>query len=319
MIIGPQIPRAARTDTRERYCRAILTLFRPWRNINHLCQVNQTWNDAFQDHETDFSDSSKRIIQNIEFLHECKSDRDENLLQIVEGEEIDTADSSQQNHLNLVDDSGSMREDFDDLLELMDFQGEYSDDASSDVRSTSNEEHLYIQNAITCVVHTERFIPSSRVDCKQISRSEKHCTDKKTSSWSATDPFFSPATNVDIILNSRWQNSIKHAKYTARERILNGLEDGSLGDDDTSTNVEDVTLMSSEMQVMDTGANNEKEHIRDVVRKAQSLYSSMDISQEFMLNDEQNRAYTIITDHLDGKSHLREGISFETSKCINQH
>ncbi|CAF1172903.1 unnamed protein product, partial [Adineta ricciae] len=42
VLLGPQIPRREREDTRERYCRTILTLFAPWRSINDLCTVTQT-------------------------------------------------------------------------------------------------------------------------------------------------------------------------------------------------------------------------------------------------------------------------------------
>lgn len=34
VLIGPQIPRNDREDTKERYSRVILTLFYPWRGID---------------------------------------------------------------------------------------------------------------------------------------------------------------------------------------------------------------------------------------------------------------------------------------------
>lgn len=42
ILLGPSIPRKDREDTRERYCRAILALFSPWRSISDLCDPNQT-------------------------------------------------------------------------------------------------------------------------------------------------------------------------------------------------------------------------------------------------------------------------------------
>ncbi|CAF1235715.1 unnamed protein product [Didymodactylos carnosus] len=41
VLIGPQIPRKDREDTKERYARAILTLFLPWRSVDDLCQADQ--------------------------------------------------------------------------------------------------------------------------------------------------------------------------------------------------------------------------------------------------------------------------------------
>ena len=48
ILYGPQIPRQDRDDTRERYCRAILTLFVPWRTVIDLCDIHQTWEKAFK-------------------------------------------------------------------------------------------------------------------------------------------------------------------------------------------------------------------------------------------------------------------------------
>ena len=48
ILYGSQIPRRDHADTRERYCRALLTLFVPWRTVSDLCALNQTWEDAFQ-------------------------------------------------------------------------------------------------------------------------------------------------------------------------------------------------------------------------------------------------------------------------------
>jgi hypothetical protein len=42
ILYGPQIPRRDRDDTRERYNRALLTLFVPWRAVADLCDINQT-------------------------------------------------------------------------------------------------------------------------------------------------------------------------------------------------------------------------------------------------------------------------------------
>ena len=46
VLVGPQIPRQDREETRERYSRAIATLFIPWRSVRDLCDVNKSWSDA---------------------------------------------------------------------------------------------------------------------------------------------------------------------------------------------------------------------------------------------------------------------------------
>ncbi|CAF1045681.1 unnamed protein product, partial [Didymodactylos carnosus] len=77
VLHGPQIPRCDRDDTRERYGRAILALFFPWRSVSDLCSVDETWHEALHARESLITVNSKRIIGNIQLLHECKADRDE--------------------------------------------------------------------------------------------------------------------------------------------------------------------------------------------------------------------------------------------------
>ena len=48
VLYGPQIPRRDRDDTQERYSRALLSLFVPWRTVSDLCSSDQTWQDALQ-------------------------------------------------------------------------------------------------------------------------------------------------------------------------------------------------------------------------------------------------------------------------------
>ncbi|CAF4746594.1 unnamed protein product, partial [Rotaria sp. Silwood2] len=48
VLIGPQISCREREETCERCCRALLTLFVPWRSVHDLYAVNQTWFEAFE-------------------------------------------------------------------------------------------------------------------------------------------------------------------------------------------------------------------------------------------------------------------------------
>ena len=83
VLYGPQVPRQDRDDTRERYNRALLKLFVPWRNVVDLCDINQTLEDAFESRKNLISAHSCKIIENIQLLHECKKDRDEHLLPVI--------------------------------------------------------------------------------------------------------------------------------------------------------------------------------------------------------------------------------------------
>ncbi|CAF5163821.1 unnamed protein product, partial [Rotaria magnacalcarata] len=83
VLVGPQIPRKEREETSDRYSRALLTLFVPWRSVHDLCALNQTWVEALEVQKPLISPASLKILENIQLLHECKHDRDEHLRQVL--------------------------------------------------------------------------------------------------------------------------------------------------------------------------------------------------------------------------------------------
>ncbi|CAF4603726.1 unnamed protein product, partial [Rotaria magnacalcarata] len=62
VLLGPPVPRRDREDTRERYCRSILTLLFPWHSIQDLCDVDQTWQQAFAIRHASITYESCKII-----------------------------------------------------------------------------------------------------------------------------------------------------------------------------------------------------------------------------------------------------------------
>ncbi|CAF4823912.1 unnamed protein product, partial [Rotaria sp. Silwood2] len=99
VLYGPQIPQRDREDTRERYSRALLTLFVPWRTAPDICDVNQTWEDAFKSR---------------------KNHRDEHLLQVIAEAQTDNdaIDPVLLPANQYIDSEGDMN-DSENLLELL--------------------------------------------------------------------------------------------------------------------------------------------------------------------------------------------------------
>ncbi|CAF1484221.1 unnamed protein product, partial [Adineta steineri] len=157
ILYGPQIPRHDREDTKERYSRALLTLFVPWRSVSDLCDVNENWEDALKSRQHHISADSWNIIENIQLLHECKKDRDEHLLQVItEAQtENDTIDPE------LVIPSRNRRDEYDDtsdnedLLELLGNLNEYTTNALNSTKKTT--ENIYIEETIEAVEKVGRF------------------------------------------------------------------------------------------------------------------------------------------------------------------
>lgn len=59
---------------KEQWSRAMLILFKPWRNPSDLKEDNESWVQAYE--RTVFPSTLEEIMQNMLVLHECKDARD---------------------------------------------------------------------------------------------------------------------------------------------------------------------------------------------------------------------------------------------------
>lgn len=75
--IGPSLPRSDRPDFRERYCRLMLVLFKPWIVVEDLLSTFTMWSEAFKHFLKACSEDKKFIMKNMQVLHECKDSRDD--------------------------------------------------------------------------------------------------------------------------------------------------------------------------------------------------------------------------------------------------
>ena len=153
VLVGPQIPQRDREDSKERYYRAIMTLFIPWRSVLDLCDINHTWEQAFTVRQENITFDSQKIIENIQLFHECKNNRDEHLKQVIEAAQIETIDP--QYYPNEIDDyDGTDGEEILNILQSIDTDYLSS---SKDMFGVGPEEHYYIK-IVQNVERTGRFI-----------------------------------------------------------------------------------------------------------------------------------------------------------------
>lgn len=155
MLVGPQIPRCDREETHERYCRAVLTLFVPWRTVYDLCGLNETWSNAFEARKMLISTSALKIINNIQLLHECKNARDEHLLRVIT--EVDNSDMVDPVLIpnykeGNIDDP---EDDSEELLEMLSFVNETT--AAKHAASFNTPEQRYLHDALQIIDDTNRF------------------------------------------------------------------------------------------------------------------------------------------------------------------
>lgn len=73
-FVSGALPRSDRGD-REFYCLTMLTLFKPWRTGLDLKSRTDTWDDAFSEHN--FCDRDKKLMANFNLKYECLDARDD--------------------------------------------------------------------------------------------------------------------------------------------------------------------------------------------------------------------------------------------------
>ncbi|CAF4982555.1 unnamed protein product [Rotaria sp. Silwood1] len=297
ILYGPQIPRQDRDDTRERYSRALLTLFVPWRTVADLCDANETWQDAFKSRKNFVSMHSWQIIENIQLLHEYKKDRDEHLLQVIAEAQVDT-DSIDPVLLPANQDIHGEcdMDDSDDLLELLGNLGEYTT-AAVDATKKSTE-NKYIEETVEAVENVGRFNHTNMFGQHISSRSSDHI-DQQIS------PFVFATPNLSR-LNSRWQEQLKIERERIRRSLITGNYD-KINDTLDYDAAQDAVVTLVNLNNYNKNKSEIFGSILPVISVTASFPTQKSIIDEFTLNKEQRAAFMIITSHLDGDTRCRTG------------
>ncbi|CAF5037428.1 unnamed protein product, partial [Rotaria sp. Silwood1] len=155
VLTGPQIPRREREETHERYCRALLTLFMPWRSVQNLCATNETWSEALEARRLLISPNSLKIIENIELLHECKHDRDEHLHQVLLEAQNDNSIDPILMPNYYEGDENAEEDDPEQLLQMLSIVNEITTNTYSALAAT--QEQRYVHDALQAIDNTDRF------------------------------------------------------------------------------------------------------------------------------------------------------------------
>ncbi|KAI0054995.1 hypothetical protein BV25DRAFT_1776343, partial [Artomyces pyxidatus] len=75
VLVGSKLPKRGGTvEETEALSRFLLMLFKPWRTLEDLKSVDQTWSQAYDSYT--FSADALRIMANIHVEHECRDARD---------------------------------------------------------------------------------------------------------------------------------------------------------------------------------------------------------------------------------------------------
>ncbi|CAF1215625.1 unnamed protein product [Rotaria sordida] len=295
ILYGPQIPRRDRDDTRERYSRALLTLFVPWCTVTDLCDVNQTWEDAFKSRQHLISMHSWKIIENIQLLHECKKDRDEHLLQVITEAQTDNGAIDPillpANH----DVHGEHdMDDSEDLLELLRHLDEHTSTAINTTKKST--ENKYIEETIATVENVGRFTHLNTYQQSSLNES----TDKQLV------PFVSATPDL-VRLNTKWQEQLKNEKERVRRNLMNGSHEKDWDGTLDLNAAKDAVITVINPNNYNTSKFENYGSVLPVISVTANFPTQRSIVEQFTLNREQRAAFMIITSHLDGDNRCRTG------------
>jgi hypothetical protein len=81
--LGPPLPRFDRDSTREAYCRLMVVLFKPWIAATDLKQIDVSWTECYRVmlESEHIHYEHKILMDNIQFLHDCRDDRNRDIKQ----------------------------------------------------------------------------------------------------------------------------------------------------------------------------------------------------------------------------------------------
>ena len=283
VLVGPQIPRKNREITQERYCRSILTLFFPWRAFTDLCSPDETWLESWTKNERYLSHTD--VIENIELLHECKEQKNEHLVQLID--QLEDGNIEPPIYARLDDESESeyeVDEELSNILNMCDDSNNYTNKNDSD----------YINSAIDALSKINRFKINQEKNDYLISETEEIIKNVNDGSCIGKKKFniksLVPASHSLHQKNIEWQLLLKLEKEKRRKSILYGTSD-----ENQNCNNSYQPLVNNKT----TDNTLPEVAIRSIDVTTQEL-----IIANYSLNEEQKRAFIIITDHLDEKSFL---------------
>ncbi|CAF5043370.1 unnamed protein product, partial [Rotaria magnacalcarata] len=271
VLVGPQIPRQEREETRERYSRALLTLFVPWRSVHDLCALNQTWTEALEIQKPLISPASLKIIENIQLLHECKHDRDEHLRQVLVEAQSDNSIDPVLIPKYYEEDQNTEEDDPEQLLKMLSIVNESTTNAYS--ASNGNQEQRYLNDALQAIDNTDRFA---------LLNDQRNVWNQNSNDIVHDSSAFVVAHSHHAAMIKEWKRDIESRRDKARNYLISGENTVEIRDDEVQIEVVAAEIPTSPFKAQTTTVP------PVTITTAISFPTKMDIIKKFTLNSQQN-------------------------------
>jgi hypothetical protein len=278
--IGPAIPRRDHINAKSKYCRLMLILFKPWRKSSDLRELNQSWEDAFNEFATTCPHDLLKIIDNMQIMHECKDSRDDHFIQRQNQRRLATYSGQ---HLNKkISDDFNLQEDEHILLDHLE-----------SIQMCTSLKNLRFQEATAdAVCHAEN---SGMFTIKDNNGHTNISTDNETNAINIDSINYSETCAEDI-----WRSAYDDRRDAWKHR--NELSINATSHTNTVTNAGTDSIISSGDDFRNALRNSNDNIITAEIetnfpQQQQELIDIDHMITEFTLNTEQARAFRIIAQH----------------------
>jgi len=284
--IGPSLPRRDRPILYSNYCRLMLILFKPWFHASDLRQRQQSWIEAFTEFMTVCPDRFRRVMDNMQILHECRDSRDDHFANRYRKNHSSTFLSS---HLGLTTDFENEEEfgptDNENELILQHLQS--IDDSHSEQKLQG------MHDVLTCLHYAEK---GGMFDT--VIASDMEVIDDDMSLDNIADSNI--ITNLEDIWEQTYENRRKNIKGNQSNKASSSAEANF-----NNYNSVELNIIQEGSQVISSsssfGHNTQGPAIHDSILQPQPVPdhgTTIDlIIAKYTLNEEQARAFSIITQH----------------------
>ncbi|CAF4072297.1 unnamed protein product [Rotaria magnacalcarata] len=264
VLVGPHIPRQEREETRERYSRALLTLFVPWRSAHDLCALNKTWTEALEVQKPLIFPASLKIIENIQLLHECKHDRDEHLRQVL-------VEAQSDNSIDPVLIPNYYEEDDpEQLLQMLSTVNKATTNAY--FASDGNQEQRYLNDAFQAIDNTDRF---------ELLNDRRNVSNQNSDDIVHDLSTFVVAHSHHAPMIKEWRRDIENRRDKARNYLISGENTVEFRDDEVQLEVVATEIPTNSFRAPTTTVP------LVTITTAISFPTKMDIIKQFTLNSQQ--------------------------------
>ncbi|KAF5381447.1 hypothetical protein D9757_009020 [Collybiopsis confluens] len=276
-FIGGPLPRPDQGDQEYYHC-TMLALFKPWRSGNDLKLPDQSWSNAFA--STTFSEQDKLYIKNMNLRYECLDSRDDYRAQLLhEGNDSESAQGLPPHILNTL-------AALDDLLPSHIYDSDPTDANNDDSHS------IVLFDPETGMKHGSRYIKAVRE--MNAMRDILFSCGWTTPVAGSGDPFqdiILPIQSLPIACRkpSEWEDTLK----SMRNKILieRRAMQSSLSSSDHLRS-SDLEYRPNVVEICDKSFFD-----RAGIDFGSLKQLTLEIIQDFSLNDEQERAFRLVCHH----------------------